>query len=599
MSIQTIVSPFCPPECPDPPILPGGTAFDPDKIVQNVRLRRGLEGPQLILEWDAPKVIPLGGTVRIVRKLYEFSTSPYDGIVVFEGPTAAGFVDDLDLEACKCYYYTIFARELTPDLWYFSPETQASEIAIATGYFPKRLFELLPNVYILGDKLLEDQDRDDDIIALQKIFDSQSKETFNLYENLDPNKEPIRKGPLQRFIKTLAIEPDIVKGLIDCMPTLWDVDETCCGNLPALGELIGLEVNREFPCSKQRQEIKEQVAIVKLKGTRAAIRARASLISGQPTNVQEWCGNILISNRLDRTTLKVPNPGLSQTFHLFGDETDYTPGGEIGFNTFTIFFFLECEDCLSAQTVAKLNRVLRPEFPVCRVGNFVFIDCKFVECYDRRRIQEIVTDELTDQVVENFIPHCWLITNRLPDADSETLPRVNEAHVDVDHLEEPTQVSMLLPSLYLPFEHNLTNSIHSLTANPFRVCVERWWDEVEEAETYVEDLTDCVLVSNRIERISNSKRWKTPCPDSVPVPCICSPFEVSYDEVLREFEEVIGCWQTHLTLVSNRLEDITNDLHSLTACPQGPGVDFWFDIVRCIGRVNQAQVNCARINEGE
>src|SRR5579885_2274203 len=350
---------------PIPPFPSGTITLDPASplIAQNVRIRRGLEGPQIVLEWDAPKTIPLGAYIRVVRLLYEFSTNPYIGEVVFEGPAAAGFVADLNVEACKCYYYTIFTW--TPDFVFtFSPSTQASELAIQTGFFANLLFNLLPNIYVLGDKLL-DQDKNaqaDAVFALQPTFDPVNHEWFNIHENTDPSVAPKKRGPLNRFMKGIAVEFDIVKGLIDCFSTLWDVDNTCCGNLPALGSILALDVNQEFSCSRQRAEIKEQVAILKVKGTKTAVKARGTLITGLETEIQEWCGNILISNRLDRTSLKFPNNGFGLRYKLPGDDTSYTPGGEIGFNTFTVFFMLLCDSCVPDTVVHKINRVMRPEF---------------------------------------------------------------------------------------------------------------------------------------------------------------------------------------------------------------------------------------------
>lgn len=430
-------------------------AQDP-RLVKNARIRRGLEGPQLVVEWDAPDSIPLGGVTRVVRKLYEFPLNKDDGLVVFEGPTGDGFVADIELDACRCYYYTIFILDPLDGTWNYSIATQVSEIAIGTGFFTNKLFDLLPNIYVLGDKLLEKEVRDTGVFPLFPVLDTDGHEWFNIHENTDTTKEPKKRGPLSRFLKDLAIEPDIVKGLIDCMPVLWDVDETCCGTLPALGEIIGLEVNREFPCGKQREEIKQQVAILKLKGTKTAIEARARLISGLTANVQECCGNILISNRLDRTSLKFPNPGLGSRYQLFGDDTDFTPGGFCSFNSFGIFFELECDDCLSCQVVAKLNRVMPTEYPICRTGHFVFVDCTFVEEYDRD-IEEEYTDEEEDKFVEDLRTQCWLISNTLPGAPD--LPA---------------------PTLLEPFVRHQSNSLKALTANPYSCsALELWYDEVE------------------------------------------------------------------------------------------------------------------------
>jgi hypothetical protein len=70
------------------------------RLVQNTRIRRGLEGPQLIVEWDAPAQITTAMEIRVVRKKFEFAANPFDsqGTVVFEGPADAGFVTDIDLD---------------------------------------------------------------------------------------------------------------------------------------------------------------------------------------------------------------------------------------------------------------------------------------------------------------------------------------------------------------------------------------------------------------------------------------------------------------------------------------------------------------------
>lgn len=433
------------------------------RLAQNARIRRGLEGPQLIVEWDAPAEISAGMVIRVVRRLFEFAEHPDSGIVVFEGLAADGFVTDLNLDPCRCYYYTILTHAFFPkEEWLFGPSTQVSLIAIQTGFFGRDggLLRLLPEIYLLGDKL-SDEDvlaREEAVFALQPIFDADAHEWFNLGENTDPTKEPKKKGPLARFLKSIALELDQVKGLIDCLPTLWDVDETCCDVLPALGANIGLEVNRELPCSAQRQEIKEHVAILKLRGTKTAIRARARTVSGFPVDIQEWCNNILLTNTEGRTLIQAPNPGLVSKFRLPGDDTDYTPGPGIGFFDICIFFRLECDDCLSEEVVKKLNRVMPAELPVCRIGSFAFIDCTFVEDADLEPEETGVEDVIEDAVTDEFsFRTCWLITNSLDDT------------------QDPPDAG---PSLTRGTARNLTNAITALTANPNSICAELFSDEI-------------------------------------------------------------------------------------------------------------------------
>lgn len=433
------------------------------RLAQNVRIRRGLEGPQLIVEWDTPTEISPGMVIRVVRRLFEFAEHPDSGIVVFEGLAAAGYVADLNLDPCRCYYYTVLTHSFFPkDEWLFGPTVQVSTIAIPTGYFGRDggLLRLLPEIYLLGDKLSDEdvEPREAAVFALQPVFDADAHEWFNLGENTDPTKEPKKKGPLARFLKSIALELDHVKGLIDCMPTLWDVDETCCDNLPALGTVIGLEVNRELPCSAQRQEIKEHVAILKARGTKVGIRARARTVSGLPVDIQEWCNNILLTNTQGRTVIAAPNPGLTSKFRLPGDDTDYTPGPGIGFFDICIFFRLACDDCLSEEVVKKLNRVMPAELPVCRIGSFAFVDCTFVEEAHLEPEETGVEDILEDAVAEEFVfQTCWLITNSLDDT------------------QDPPSAG---PSLVLGGARNLTNALRALTANPSIICAELFSDTI-------------------------------------------------------------------------------------------------------------------------
>jgi hypothetical protein len=450
------------------------------RLVQNTRIRRGLEGPQLIVEWDAPAQITTAMEIRVVRKKFEFAANPFDsqGTVVFEGPADAGFVTDIDLDPCECYYYTVFSHNFfVAEEWLFGPESQVSEIAIPTGFFGRDggLFKRLPELYMLEDKLLELDvvQREESFFALYPTLDPENHEWFNLGENTDPTKEAIKKGPLQRFLKTIAIDLDLAKGLADCMPVLWDVDNTCCGVLPALGENIALQVNRELSCSAQRQEIREHVAILKRKGTADALRARARSVSGFTTFVQEWSNNILLTNTLDRTIIDVPKPGLASTFMLPGDTTDYTPGGVIAPNSFCIFFLLECDDCLSEQIVRKLNRVLPPEFPACHPGHLVFLDCLFEEePFDRERLDDFNEEIWEDDLLEELILQtCWLITNTLP--DDPFLPD---------------------PGPGKGLARNLTNSLKALTANPNIICAELWDDEIICDNRVAKARVDCTRV---------------------------------------------------------------------------------------------------------
>lgn len=430
--------------------------IDPTLLVRNAAIRRGMEGPQLIVTWEVPSNLVGVEKLVVVRKKYEFPvviTAPGQK-TVWEGAPADGYVTDTapDIEACACYYYTIFTK-MVSGLELYEPVTQVSDFAIETGFFAKKLFELLPDAYVVSDKKLEEAETSK--LALTRSFDSATKEFFNLLED-----GTIERGQLQRFLRVVAIELDIVKGLIDCLPYAYDVDEACCKFLQPMAALIGLQLNTEFGCIAQRNEIKSQVAILKVKGTKTAVEARARIIASPlgGVHIKEWCGNVLVTNRLDRTTLKIPNPGFATSYGLAADTTDYVIGGTVGLNKFTVFVLLDCDDCLSDRIVEKLERVLPAEWPICRIGSIVFIDCVWVEHYVIENILEDVKDVIIDAtIVEQFIPFHWLITNRLSDANPGPPP--------------------IGPSPVFPFERHYSNSLRALTANRFRVAVERWWDE--------------------------------------------------------------------------------------------------------------------------
>lgn len=534
-------------------------------LARNLEIRRGLEGPQLVLTWTSPEVTAAIEKIVIVRKKYDFPTTPLNGPgqkIVYEGPPADGSLTEIfdDIEACRCYYYTVFTVLFGGEALY-DPSTQVSEFAVRTGFFAKKLMELLPDAYLIADKKLDELERGR--VVLERVFDDVSKEFFNLYE--DGVKD---KGQLQRLLQILAIELDLVKGLIDCLPTMFDVDETCCRFLEAMAAGLGFGLNNDLSCSRRRNEVKNAVAIYKVKGTRKAIEARARATCGFDARVQNWCGNVLISNRIDRTTVKFPNPGFSGRFMQPGDDTDYTPGGgTIGFFRFTVFLLLGCDDCLSEQCLRKLNRVLPPEYPVCRVGRLAAIDCAFRDEYDRDRLREVVCEVLEDRTVaEDNRTSCWLITNRLPGTDG--------------------------------CRRHSTNSACAVTANPFRVCVERYFDEEESSETFVDSLPDCWLIANRPERITNTVRWRTPGSPR------CMPIDGFSDQVqVGEFVENANCAGVGLAFVSNRPEgltvppSLTNTLQSLVE-PCSVGEDFAFDETECLRRVNRGRVNCERVNEG-
>lgn len=138
-------------------------------------VRRGYEGPQIVLNWTPPPD-NVSGKIVIVRKIGGYPDNPTDGVVVTEDSTpfdANGAYSDRDIQAGVVYYYKMFVNtEVSnpgsgtfPDFWfsqdyflheYFGGEftstggtwvtsdaLQGKALPLQTGYFENRMWGLL------------------------------------------------------------------------------------------------------------------------------------------------------------------------------------------------------------------------------------------------------------------------------------------------------------------------------------------------------------------------------------------------------------------------------------------------------------------------
>jgi len=494
-------------------------------VVRSLALRRGFEGPQVVAAWEAPPEPERVERIRLVRRFLAFPEGPDDGMVLVEGPPEAGRFSDLDLPACACTYYALFSLRADTGEWVTLPRARGSIIPVATGYFPGKLLSLLPEVYLIADKKLEQGGVGK--VALERRQDPASGEWFNLTED---GRTP--KGQLARFLKIFGGELDLAKGLIDCLPRQYDVDETCAKNLPFIAALVGLELNRELSIPEQREEIKRQVEVYRLKGTAAAIGAKARSITGFPVGVDDWCDNILVANREDRTVADLSALWRSRA-GLPGDPTSYvldgSPLGLYSWGRFGVFFQIPCGECLPRWAVEKIARVLPRLTPACAEGRPIFLDCRYEEIYDRDRLGEAHRTVITERPrIERLYDLCWLYAND---------------------------------------EARLSNS-RFRSAAPGVACADAWWDCIEvEDDVYVEDVRQLRwLFANDPHRRSNS-RFRT-------ATRVDYALDAWSDRVDRRVDlervDARGRW-----LLANRTDRLTNRLH-LAAFP-GPAADLWAD----------------------
>ena len=238
----------------------------------------------------------------MVRRRFGFPQHELDGEIVFDGAPADTIVSDRDVAECVCYHYKLFVF-LNTGAILVSLELQDDVIPISTGYFAEKLFNLLPNLYVISDKPL--QEANDPRLTLLEGTDGISPEVYNLgLEGVE------LRGPVQRILRLFGPMLDEAKGLIDCFPQQLDVDDSCIPSLEGLAALLGLPLNKELSPEKMRDEVRLQTNFIKLKGTIPGLVARFRSVSGLTPDVREQCNRILISNDPTRTSpLVIPSEG--------------------------------------------------------------------------------------------------------------------------------------------------------------------------------------------------------------------------------------------------------------------------------------------------
>lgn len=110
-------------------------------------VRRGYEGPQIVINWNLPPVSP--DRICLVRKWGEWPRNIQDGLILVdeERPFSTFSYADMDCEAYQVYYYCLFARRAADGVWVLDNKYKGKAFAIPTGYFEHKMWRLLPNVY--------------------------------------------------------------------------------------------------------------------------------------------------------------------------------------------------------------------------------------------------------------------------------------------------------------------------------------------------------------------------------------------------------------------------------------------------------------------
>ena len=272
-------------------VLVGPAALMP----QDFLIRRGYEGPQVIIQWGDPLEPASVDSIRLVRRRFGYPIDPNDGVIIYDGPTGPVKLSDVDVEACICYFYKIFVFAKNGDVL-VNQDTEGSIIPIETGFFGIKLWDLLPELYKLNDKGLGEA-----ISPKKTLTEGAAAGDVEIYNFGEDGTFPY--GPLRRLLRLYGPILDEAKGLIDCFPNQLDVDDSCIPELEGLSALLGLTLNKELTPEQFRNEVRVQVANLKLKGTIPGIQARLRSVSGLDAIIAEQCHLALIANDPERTSL--------------------------------------------------------------------------------------------------------------------------------------------------------------------------------------------------------------------------------------------------------------------------------------------------------
>jgi len=301
----------------------------------DVIIRRGMEGPQLVLSWTNSDDAGLTA-VQIRRGTNGYPESITDGIQVYldSSPVVSGddSYADVAVSGQVTYYYTIFTQ--VTGVWYHKFSTQKREFPLDGRDFHLRLWESLPAIYRKQDETTNQQ-----TLTTQMVDD----EWWNYWE--DQLKQ---YGQLYRFLKIFGIQFGGIRELIKYFTVFYDVYNVRDDLLPYLANLIGAKILRGVSLQRQRFLIANAVELFKIRGTIAGIERFAEGNFQTEVLIQEFAYDILESNRVDRTSVADDDIVLNN-WNSPWNTIDYVVDGRQGeqwsYRTIGLYF----DDCLDTD----------------------------------------------------------------------------------------------------------------------------------------------------------------------------------------------------------------------------------------------------------
>lgn len=177
--------------------------------------------------------------------------------------TTVQVVDRAGLTAGTTYYYTAFAGPAGT----YSRATQAS--ALATGSYQTSLFAVLPQA---------DRVRDTDVPAPFTVALADAG-----------------KGQLQRYVETVEVHADLLRGLVEGLRDLYDVRRADARLLPRLAHQIGWSLKDYLDEDAQRGEVMFAPEFYRTVGSSANITAMINRLTGWDARVKEFVRSVLTS----------------------------------------------------------------------------------------------------------------------------------------------------------------------------------------------------------------------------------------------------------------------------------------------------------------
>ena len=134
--------------------LQSSAVTDLSNILKRFEVLRAFEGPQLLLAWELFDDNDID-EFKIIKKEGAYPLSITDGIPVFSGSNSGSY-SDLDVSGGTIYYYTLLLRLAGESDFVFDIINMGKALAISTGYYHKKLWGLLPQLYRTRDVITDE-----------------------------------------------------------------------------------------------------------------------------------------------------------------------------------------------------------------------------------------------------------------------------------------------------------------------------------------------------------------------------------------------------------------------------------------------------------